>query len=75
MDYFASAVDLVLGVFLLTGWKVSLVGVLMLICLLTYTVFIGVALPPIWLEPFGGLLKNLGLMPAVLVMVAIANRK
>ncbi len=75
LDYFASAVDLVLGVFLLTGWKVSLVGVLMLICLLTYTVFIGVALPPIWLEPFGGLLKNLGLMPAVLVMVAIANRK
>jgi uncharacterized protein YbjT (DUF2867 family) len=75
LDYFASAVDLVLGVFLLFGWKVPLMGVLMLICLLTYTVFIGIALPSMWLEPFGGLLKNLGLMPAVLVMMAIANRK
>ena len=75
LDYFASAVDLVLGVFLLLGWKVPLMGVFMLICLLAYTVFIGIALPPVWLEPFGGLLKNIALMPAVLVMMAIANRK
>lgn len=75
LDYFASIVDLALGVLLLVGWRVSLMGVLMLICLLAYTVFVGIALPSIWLEPFGGLLKNLGLMPAVLVMMAVADRK
>jgi uncharacterized protein YbjT (DUF2867 family) len=75
LDYFASTVDLVLGVLLLVGWRVSLIGVLLLICLLAYTVFVGIALPSIWLEPFGGLLKNLGLIPAVLVMLAVADRK
>jgi hypothetical protein len=75
LDYFASAVDLILGLLLLIGWKVAATGLLMLICLLTYTLFVGIALPSMWWEPFGGVLKNLALMPAVLVMMAVADRR
>ena len=75
LDYFASGVDLILGVLLLIGWKVPATGLLMLLCLLVYTLFVGIALPSMWWEPFGGLLKNIALMPAVLVMMAVAGRK
>ena len=75
LDYFASAVDLILGVLLLIGWKVSATGLLMFISLLAYTLFVGIALPSMWLEPFGGLLKNIALLPAVLVMMAVADRR
>jgi hypothetical protein len=73
--YFASLVDFLLGGLLLLGKYIVPVGTLMLISLLSYTSFIGIAMPAMWLEPFGGLLKNLALIPAVLVMMATADRK
>jgi DoxX-like protein len=42
---------------------------------LVYTFFIGVVFPSLWLEPFGGLLKNLPLIPAVLVMGVLSRRR
>ena len=71
--YGASALDLILGVLALLNRQVAAAAGLMLICLLCYTAFIGTTLPALWLEPFGGLLKNLALMPAVLVLMATAN--
>jgi uncharacterized protein YbjT (DUF2867 family) len=73
--YGASFVDFLLGAVLLLGKRVTTVGLLMLISLLSYTLFIGFTMPAMWLEPFGGLLKNIALIPAVLVMMATANRK
>jgi uncharacterized protein YbjT (DUF2867 family) len=73
--YFASLVDFLLGGLLLLGKYIVPVGTLMLISLLSYTSVIGIAMPAMWLEPFGGLLKNLALIPAVLVMMATADRK
>jgi uncharacterized protein YbjT (DUF2867 family) len=75
LDYAASLVDLLLGGLLLLGKCITPVGLLMLISLLSYTLFIGTAMPAMWLEPFGGLLKNLALIPAVLMMMATADRK
>ena len=75
LDYFAAAVDALLGLLLLFGWRLQLVGALMLASLFAYTVFVGVEMPALWLEPFGGLLKNLALIPAVLLMMATADRR
>jgi len=75
LDYFAAAVDALLGLLLLFGWRLQLVGALMLVSLLAYTVFVGVEIPALWLEPLGGLLKNLVLIPAVLLMMATADRR
>ena len=71
----ASAGDLGLGVLALVAWRPALVAGLMCASLLVYTVFIGVVFPSMWLEPFGGLLKNLPLIPAVLVMGVLSRRR
>jgi hypothetical protein len=71
----AGAVDLLLGVPLLLNWRPRLVGALMLASLFAYTAFIGLRLPDAWMDPFGGLLKNLVLLPAVAIMMAMADRR
>jgi uncharacterized protein YbjT (DUF2867 family) len=70
-----SAVDLILGGLALVAWRPAMVASLMCASLLVYTIFIGVAFPSLWLEPFGGLLKNLPLIPAVLVMGVLSRRR
>lgn len=69
--YSASVIDLVLGVLLLLRIGVYWVGSLMVLSLLAYTLVLGITLPDLWLEPFGSLLKNLPLIPAVLMVMAM----
>jgi uncharacterized protein YbjT (DUF2867 family) len=71
----ASAADLVLGALALVAWRPGLIASLMCVSLVIYTVFIGALFPWVWLEPFGGLLKNLPLIPAVLVMGILSRRR
>jgi uncharacterized protein YbjT (DUF2867 family) len=71
----ASAVDLLLGVLALIAWRPAVIAALMGVSLLIYTVFAGVLFPSLWLEPFGGLLKNLPLMPVILVMGILSRRR
>ncbi len=52
-----------------------LVIILMIASLAGYTAFIGTMLPGAWLDPFGGMLKNVALLPAVAVMMAMAERR
>ncbi|MBI5041776.1 MAG: SDR family oxidoreductase [Gammaproteobacteria bacterium] len=73
--YAVSALDCILGVMLLIGWRVPLAGTLMLLSLLAYTLIIGIAVPSAWMEPFGGLIKNLPLIPAVLIMLVLNRRR
>jgi hypothetical protein len=72
--YGASVVDFLLGAMLVVPRFVKPTGSLMLVALLSYTLFIGFSLPAVWLEPFGGLIKNIALIPAVLIMIATADR-
>ena len=71
----ASAVDLLLGVLALIAWRPAVIAALMGASLLIYAVFAGALFPSLWLEPFGGLLKNLPLMPAILVMGILSRRR
>jgi len=73
--YTASTVDLVLGTLALIAWRAPVVAALMAVSLIVYTLFVGFAFPSVWLEPFGGLLKNLPLIPAVLVMGVLSRRR
>jgi uncharacterized protein YbjT (DUF2867 family)/uncharacterized membrane protein YphA (DoxX/SURF4 family) len=71
----ASAVDLVLGVLALIAWRPTIVAALMCASVVVYTVFVGVVFPSLWLEPFGGLLKNLPLIPTTLIMSVLSRRR
>jgi uncharacterized protein YbjT (DUF2867 family) len=71
----ASAVDLSLGILALIAWQPAVVATLMCASLVIYMAFIGTVFPWVWMEPFGGLLKNLPLIPAVLVMGVLSRRR
>ena len=71
----ASALDLILGILVLLAWRPMVVAGLMIVLLVVYTLFVGIAFPAAWIEPFGGLLKNIPLIPAVWVMGILSNRR
>jgi uncharacterized protein YbjT (DUF2867 family) len=73
--YGASAIDAGLGALLALRWRVPLVGAAMIASVLAYTLFIGIRLPDSWWDPFGGLLKNLVVLPALWVMIASSDRR
>ncbi len=70
-----ASADLVLGVLCLLRWRPRLVLTLMLLMLLGYTLGIGIGWPSHWLDPLGGLLKNLPLIAALLVLLATDERR
>jgi uncharacterized protein YbjT (DUF2867 family) len=71
----ASVVDLALGCWLLLGWRVPVAASLALLSVLGYTVVLGTWLPGYWLDPLGALLKNLALIPALMVLIVLAERR
>jgi len=70
-----STMDLVLGVLCLVRWRPRLVLTLMLVMLLGYTLGIGIMWPVHWLDPPGGLLKNLPLIAALAILLATDERR
>ncbi|KZC20500.1 MULTISPECIES: NAD-dependent epimerase/dehydratase family protein [Rhodanobacter] len=70
-----ASADLLLGALCLLRWRPRLVLALMLAMLLGYTVAIGTAWPVHWLDPFGGLLKNLPLIAALALLRATEEHR
>ena len=70
-----STTDLVLGIMALFAWRLKLVSALMFASVVGYTLAIGCLFQWVWFEPFGGLWKNLPLLPAVLIMSALSRRR
>lgn len=68
---FGSLADLALGFALLTAWRTRLVLGVMLIAVLAYTVLIGIGGAVHWLDPFGGLLKNVTIIALLLTLLAM----
>jgi uncharacterized protein YbjT (DUF2867 family) len=67
--------DLLLGVLCLLRWRPRLVLSLMLLMVLGYTVGIGILWPLHWLDPLGGLLKNLPLLLVLPILLATDERR
>jgi uncharacterized protein YbjT (DUF2867 family) len=71
----SSAADLLLGALLLTGWRMRSVLALMLAMVVGYTAVIGIAAPAHWLDPFGGLLKNLVVAAVLISLLLLEDRR
>src|SRR4051794_15935843 len=63
--------DLLLGAALLCGRRRRLVLLAQLAVMAGYTVLATIALPGLWLDPFGSLLKNLAVLSATLALLTI----
>lgn len=70
-----AAFDLLLGAGLLAGWRSRGVLAAMLVLVLAYTLVFGSAMPVAWLDPLGGLAKNLVILPALAVLWVLADRR
>ncbi len=69
--YAGAALDAVLGFALLFGFRPVLVGLLQIATMLAFTLLATLAMPEAWIEPFGPLLKNLAVLLATIVMIAL----
>ncbi len=70
-----ATLDLLLGALCLLRWRPRLVLGGMLLMLLGYTVGIGLMWPTHWLDPLGGLLKNVPLMAAIAVALLTEEKR
>ena len=75
LGYGGSALDAALGVMLLVPSLALTAARGLLLLVLIYTVVLGVGLPSLWLDPFGGLVKNLVLIPAIVVYLVLADQR
>jgi len=67
--------DVILGMLYLFRWRSRSVLSLMLWMLLGYTFGIGWVWPHHWLDPFGGLLKNVPLIVTLLILLSTDERR
>ncbi|QWP78293.1 NAD(P)H-binding protein [Lysobacter sp. K5869] len=67
--------DAALALALLIGWRPRWVLGLMGVSVLAYTLAFGALLPAQWLDPLGGLAKNLVVLPALAVAWVLADRR
>lgn len=70
-----AVVDALLGLWLLSGWRPRVAVAAMLALLLVYTLVFGLGLPALWLDPLGGLAKNLVLLPTLAVLWVVSDRR
>ena len=67
----ASIADLVMGLIVLVRWRPALSTSLQIALVAIYTVAMTLAMPGLWLDPFGPLLKNFAFIAAILALAAI----
>ncbi|MCB1642595.1 MAG: NAD(P)H-binding protein [Xanthomonadales bacterium] len=70
-----AGLDLLLALWLALARHPRPAIVLMILSVLAYTLAFGLALPAQWLDPLGGLAKNLVILPALAVLWVLAERR
>ena len=74
MLYGASAIDLLLGIAVLTRTRPRTTGMAQLLLILVYTLIISFSQPEQWFHPFGPVSKNAPMMAAILVWMILERR-
>ena len=69
--YGAALLDILLGIATLARYRIRLVGQLQIALMLAYSLLIGIGPAELWLHPFGPVTKNIPLIVATLMMIAL----
>lgn len=75
MAWLFSAIDLLIGFALLARIRPRLLGLVQLVIVGGYTVGLTLLAPSLWLDPYGGLLKNLPILVAVAAWMALEQER
>ncbi|PKM02053.1 MAG: hypothetical protein CVV17_06235 [Gammaproteobacteria bacterium HGW-Gammaproteobacteria-7] len=71
----AALIDLALGIGLLIGAHARWITSAMLVLVGAYTLAFGLLQPGLWLDPLGGLAKNLVMLPALAGLWIVSERR
>lgn len=71
--YGASLLNAFIGITVLINFQIKKIGVLQILLIIIYSVLITWKLPFIWLEPFAPIAKNVPLIVAILIMMALES--
>ncbi|ASQ44600.1 SDR family oxidoreductase [Legionella clemsonensis] len=71
--YGASLINTLLGIGLLLNYKVKLNCLIQIAVISIYTLIISVALPYLWLEPFGPVVKNIPILSSIFILNALSS--
>jgi hypothetical protein len=71
----AALADLILGIWILVGVRLRLAIASLFAVVSSFTLVFGLSLPVLWLEPLGGLAKNLVILPALAVLWVLSERR
>ena len=67
--------DLALGLALLRNWRPKPIALAQIALVLGYTIGLTLLAPALWLDPYGGLLKNLPILALLLVHLALIEER
>ena len=73
--YSSSIIDILLGLATLFNYRLLITGFLQCMLILVYTLIISIALPMYWLHPFAPIAKNIPLLVAILIMMALESER
>ncbi|NOX72890.1 MAG: SDR family oxidoreductase [Alphaproteobacteria bacterium] len=68
-------VDLAIAAGLVRNWRPARLGRIQLVLVLAYTIGLSFIAPQLWLDPFGGLLKNLPVLLAIMVWIELEHER
>lgn len=68
-------VDLAIGLALVANWRPRAVALAQLAMVVGYSAGLSLIAPTLWLDPFGGLLKNLPVLALILVHLALVEER
>jgi hypothetical protein len=68
-------IDLGLGLALLRNWRPRTIALAQIALVLSYTVGLTLLAPALWLDPYGGVLKNLPVLALLLVHLALVEER
>lgn len=74
MLYGAAAIDVALGIATLIRYRLQLVGLIQIAVIILYTIVISLSQPEYWVHPFGAISKNIPLIVAIMVMLALEKK-
>ncbi|MDR3492110.1 MAG: NAD(P)H-binding protein [Gammaproteobacteria bacterium] len=73
--YTLSTIDILFGIATLFNYRLLLMGFLQCVCILFYTAVISFSLPMYWLHPFAPIAKNIPILMAILIMMALESER
>jgi len=68
--YAGSALDLLIGLWLISAWQLKKCYLLQIIAILVYSILLSIIDPSFWLHPFGPLTKNLPILALLYALYA-----